>query len=268
MTGPPNNDYINILGAPFQGQPNSLNNPNLHVLCGDNPPTVTAGYGIWSVIPRPLFQGITVPQGFEPARMKVELRFGIWDGRYGKKGWDGSPGAAMEVEREISVLHWMAGGGQTTGPSPAISISSSSKIDGQETPTYLVPYDYWNTTWVIDGGIDWSGKSIREQTTGGRIWQDASFTALAYLSIGVSPPKLPTSESGGYFKVTSQINTIYGIAASPSSNSIDPASLAADIAKAPQNNPCTGTSLKLERKSTTTYKLHVGLNVWVPPHNR
>src|ERR1700757_2276383 len=72
-------------------------------VCGDNPPTIVGGYGKWTVIDRPLRQGVTVPTGFDPARVQVNIRFGVWDGSLGFNGWDTSVAAAEQNETYIDT---------------------------------------------------------------------------------------------------------------------------------------------------------------------
>ena len=123
------------------------NERQFSVLCGDNPPTITDGYGKWAVIDRPLRQGVSIPQGFNPARVKVELRFGVWDGRFGNKGWDVSTTAAEAVEQDIDDLHWMAGGNALGGPSPVVYMDAYTMTQNGLARTDLVPRQYHGVPW-------------------------------------------------------------------------------------------------------------------------
>jgi hypothetical protein len=235
----------------------------MSALCGEDPPTVIDGYGKWTVIDRPLRQGVTVPQGFNPAKVKISIRMGIWDGRFNFTGWDQSDDAGVEIESNIDDLHWMAGGNALGGPSPVVYVDTYN-ADGSGSND-LMPRQYRGAAWVIDGGIQW-GKSYRNGHAY-RTYQEAEFNLLGYNSFGVAPPKHNRQQNGGRFKTTQAVHTALAIASAPSSNS--PAAyheiLAGRICHDPHNNPCYKSKIKLERRSLT-WPMPIGLEVWVPSH--
>lgn len=260
--------YLTFQSWAFQKNAQGGHNHRMfNVLCGDNPPTIVDGYGIWTVINRPLRQGLTIPQGFNPAKLKIEIRFGIWDGQFNFSGWDTSQAAAKQVESNIDDLHWMAGGNSLGGPSPAVYIDSYRPDQGKTVRTDLMPPQYVGVPWVIDSGIEW-GNSLRDKY-GSRIYQEASFTVMGYNAPagGASLPPEKTRLSGGFFKTTNTIKTARGIAASNSSESpvAGIESLARSICKSSRNNPCKGTRIKLERRSID-WVITPGTDVWVDSH--
>lgn len=263
----PANGYLTIQANAFQK--NAGGRVPFSVLCGEEPPTVIDGYGQWTVIPRPLRQGIPIPQGFNPARMQWNVRFGIWDGSLGFSGWDKSEQAGTVVESQTDTLDWMAGGRFTGGPSPIVYIDSFRNDKGKAIRTNLIPSKYHGIAWVIDTGIQW-GTSYRN-FLGSRIYQEASFTTEAYSSaLGSNKP--PTAQyglAGGFFNTTHNVHTAREIAANRTSQ-LPPAlveSLARKICKAPQNNPIGKHShINLERRSID-WPIPDNLPVWVPAHN-
>lgn len=269
MTAPLAASYLTLASSAFQ-----LNNVGTHnsrvfsVLCGDNPPTIVDGYGQWTTIPRPLRQGVTVPQGFNPAKLKIEVRFGVWDGMFGWNGWDTRPQASAYVEECIDDLHWMAGGNSPGGPSPSLYIDSYRPTSGGPVRTNLMPPQYRGVPWIIDSGINWND-SLRDKF-GSRIYQDADFTVTGYTAPSGGPPAVQKPRAPGAFvKVTAQTRTAMEIAtkASWGSQSWVPAfveSQARSILKNSSNNPCKGTRLSLERRSIH-WPIPIGTDVWVPP---
>lgn len=266
----PNAAYLTFRSAAFQfNRTGGHNERHFNALCGDDPPTITDGYAKWNVIDRPLRQGVTVPAGYNPARLKINIRFGIWDGRFDRHGWDTSAKAADEVESDIDDLHWMAGGNALAGPSPAINVNSYRVQGGALYRTHLIPRPYWGIVWVIDGGVEW-GKAYRLSRgtrAGSRVYQEAAFTLLGYNSFGVTPPNIRTNEHGGYFTTTSALRTALEIAGAPSGNTPEALiyTLAGNICASNKNNPCRGTRLKLERRSIS-FPIPVNTAVWVPSH--
>lgn len=260
--------YLTISSKAFQTNAQGGHNANyLEVLCGDNPPTIVDGYGQWTIIPRPLRQGLTVPQGFNPAKLKIEVRFGVWDGRFQFHGWDTRPIAAQYVEDSIDSLHWMAGGNELGGPSPVVWIDSYRLSAGKTVPTDLMPKQYRGVPWIIDSGINWND-SLRDRQ-GSRIYQEADFTVTGY-TIPTGGPPAPTKSAasdGGFFKTNAQVRTTFGIASSSSAHVIESyyESLARTICKDPRNNPCRGTRLKLERRGIH-WEIPPAVDVWVPTH--
>lgn len=252
------------------------NSRQFSVLCGDDPPTIIDGYGQWTVISRPLRQGLTIPQGFNPAKLQLNVRFGVWDGRFGFGGWDTGlrVGASFDtrvgeyIEECIDDLHWMAGGNELGGPSPVLYIDSYRLDKGQAVRTFLMPKQYRGVPWIIDNGITW-GTSLRDRY-GTRIYQEAAFTVMGYTAPagGNRPPVQQSRLSGGFFKTNGQVRTARGIAASNSSGGLSGAlveSLARNILKDARNNPCRGSRIKLERRSID-WKINDGIDVWVPSH--
>lgn len=255
--------YLNLAAAAFQKNKEGKHNERqFYALCGANPPTITAGYGKWNVVDRPLRQGVTIPTGFDPAKLHVQLLFGVWDGRFNFSGWDKSKFAGQAVEQDIDDLHWMAGGNSLGGPSPNIYIWSG-KRDNQ---TRLVPKQYWNVGWVVTGGITW-GQSWRNRF-GDRIYQEAEFDLLGYSGVKNPGPKIKSVTDGGYFTTTAAVRTAYGIAAAQSSHSSadNIEILARRILAQGRNNPCHGSRVKLERRSVH-WKMPIHLKVWVPQHH-
>lgn len=259
--------YLTFQSYAFQvNSSGGHNNRFFNALCGDDPPTITDGYAKWTTIDRPLRQGVTVPQGFNPAQLKISIRMGIWDARFDYHGWDTSARAAAEVEANVDDLHWMAGGNALAGPSPIVYVDSYRTDTKTTTRSRLMPRQYWGVGWVINGGIEW-GTSYRHRN-GSRIYQEAVFTMLGYSSLGVSPPAQQHKYAGGFFKTNAQNRTALAIAASQSGHT-PPAlqeNLARAILKSPRNNPCHGTRVKLERRSMT-WQMPLHLDVWVPSHH-
>lgn len=258
--------YLSFQSYAFQtNAAGGHNNRQFNVLCGDNPPTIVDGYGQWTVINRPLRQGLTIPQGFNPAKLQIDLRFGVWDGRFGFNGWDTSHTAALSVEGDIDDLHWMAGGNELGGPSPVVYIDSYRPDNGVAVRTDLMPRQYRGVPWIIDSGVTW-GNSLRDRY-GSRIYQEASLTVMGYTAPAGAqrPPTQQSRLSGGFFKTNGQAHTARGIAAASSSQT--PVALvetlARNILKDPRNNPCRGTRLKLERRGID-WKIPPGKDVWVP----
>lgn len=235
--------------------------------CGDDPPTITDGYAKWTVIDRPLRQGVTIPTGFNPAKVKVSVRFGVWDGLFGYEGWDTSPRAALHNEEQIDTLHWMAGGNFEGGPSPIVYMHAYTPNLGE---SYLNPHPYWGVGWVIDGGVEW-GKSLRNPQNGCRIYQEASFSLMGFLGVNVGTPKdkstpggFGAANTGRYFRTTAATHTAQKIAAKFVPGGFQDV-LASQILSDPQNNPCRGSRISLSRKSTR-WPMPSGLQVWVPAH--
>src|SRR5581483_6732395 len=169
------NVYLSFQGVGFS----SGYRQSFDVLCGDNPPTVTAGYANWTNVKRPLQRSLTIFEGYEPATMTVEVRFGQWANN---GSWQTDDTAGQKNENDIGKLEWMAGSNFQQGPSPAIYVWSHSTQGGD---TDLIPRQYRGLPWIISGGVQW-GKSIRNPN-GYRIWQDATFTLENYLNLTAPP---------------------------------------------------------------------------------
>lgn len=258
--------YLTFQGSAFSRNKSGGHNlREVNALCGDDPPMITDGYAKWTVIDRPLRQGVTVPQGFNPAQMKVSIRLGVWDARFDRRGWDTSARAAQAVEDDVRNLHWMAGGNFEAGPSPIVYVDSYQDV-GRGTRSHLVPRDYWGVGWVINAGIDW-GNSLRH-SNGSRIYQEATFTLLGYTALGTPPPAHKHTEGGGFFKTTAHARTALAIAAAASGHAPEALlrSLAQTILQSPRNQPCRGSRVSLQRR-VITWKMPIGLSVWVPDHH-
>lgn len=150
--------YITLRGV---GTNVPANGPQITVLCGDEPPTVNAGYAKWTVVDRPLQTGATVYAGRDPVTINVNLRFGVWnfshtnpidahrkvvDQRNGHNvtalippgkpllvdGWHSDAHtehvsgavAGPLVEADITTLEWMAGAHHRVGQPPYVYASS------------------------------------------------------------------------------------------------------------------------------------------------
>lgn len=269
--------YLSFQSYAFQTNAAGSHNTRQFVaLCGDEPPAIVDGYGKWNVIDRPLRQGLTIPTGFNPAKLQINIRIGVWDGRFNFDGWDTGhrPFAPYDerpadyVETCCDDLHWMAGGNELGGPSPIVYIDSYRMDKQQIVRTFLMPKPYRGVPWIIDSGINW-GKSLRNQW-GTRIYQEANFTVMGYTAPAGQhrPPVQKTRGAGGFYKTTSQVRTALQIAVATSSPLATALveGYARGILEAPQNNPCHGSPrIKLERKHIT-WKIPVGVSVWVPSH--
>ena len=267
---PSNNAYLSFDGSTF---PNGKVEQSFTALCGDDPPIVTDGYAIWSSIARPLLRGVTVPQGFMPATMKVSVRFGVWSGDLGTSGWDIGAEAGHYVEQSIGVLEWMAGANQASGGSPCIAVTSHFAA-GKHKQNYLIPPNYWGLSWVINGGLQW-GQMYRnpDPARGGtrpgtqRVYAECDFVLLNYIGLGANPPPHTKVEHGGYFTTTKTLNTALKIAASFSSRSTQSMiqSLANAIRDHHNNNPIRGTHIHLKAHGNH-WHMPEHLKVWVPGH--
>lgn len=268
--GPPGNDYLTIQALPLGANLTKGSLQQFSVLCGEEPPTVTDGYAIWTSVARPMLRGVTVPQGFMPAQMKVSVKFGVWDGRFGINGWDDGSfdpqdRAGRAVEADITLLEWMAGAQFSQGPSPVVYIASYFANGAGQ--SYLVPPPYRNMSWVINGGLTWKN-IIRNQNTR-RVVADCDFTLLNYQNFGISAPRPASSLAGGYFKTSAAWRTPLAIAANPSSRSPQAYHqiLAGRICADPKNNPIRNSRVTLNGKGIH-YKIPIGKSVWVPTHQQ
>ena len=119
---------------------------------GKDPPTMTDGYGGWTVRNRPRRQGLTVYAGHEPYTMELPLLF---DGFR-----ENDP-----VDAELSALERMA----------------RPPADYQEPPLVRVtgPIPHADLQWVING-IRW-GTSVRNEG-GYRVRQEVTLTLLRYIA--------------------------------------------------------------------------------------
>jgi hypothetical protein len=230
---------------------------SFQVLAGQSPPTITGGYATWSNLSRPLQRALTIFTGYEPMSMTCDVIFGRWlNGR----GWEQDAAAARLVEADIAKLDWMAGGGFESGPSPYVYVISYSTAGGQSD---LVPAKYHGVPWIVTG-LTW-GQAWRN-TAASRIYQEATVVLQQYLNLN-TPPQPDTSTSGSWFVSSPGNDTALKIAASRASNAptADYQSLARTILRAAENNPCKGTSIRLERRSISWVIRH-GVKVFVPSH--
>lgn len=141
------------------------------VLAGDNPPTVSDGYAKFTTVDRPERVGLTKFEGYNPAGLRVPVRFEAID----RNG--------VDVERDIDLLERMAGRGNfegaANGPPPVIRVSVTGP-DGEVVP--LIPSNYqWsfqNKTgplWRVTA-IEWdesAGDGVWRNNAGNRIRQKA-----------------------------------------------------------------------------------------------
>lgn len=147
------------------------------VLAGDGAPTITSGWAKWGVIDRPRRVGMTVHQGYDPIVLNIPIRF---DDVVHRDGAD--------LERDIQILHWMAGRGKLfaasghigasgQGDSPIIKVFSSDS-HARETP--LIPPDLHGIDWVITG-LTFDPNPIRG-TNGHRVRQDVAVALTQFVS--------------------------------------------------------------------------------------
>jgi hypothetical protein len=132
------------------------NPPRLHLVAwlGQEPPTVTGGYGGWEKIARPRRLAITRWSGREPYQMSVPI---VIDGFAENES----------IEVEISRLERMALPHPNPGGEPPLI-----KINGP------VPHD--DLIWVIDS-ILWAS-SWRRRRDGHRIRQEATVNLIDYVA--------------------------------------------------------------------------------------
>ena len=234
---------------------------SFQAMCGANPPTITAGYAKYATLARPLQRGLTIFQGYDPVTMTVEVIFGSWVAT----GWQTDDLTGASIKADIGHLEWMAGSNFQTGPAPIIYVWCYSSSSGQSD---LIPSQYQSTPqtpfpWIVTG-LAW-GTAYRN-LSGLRVWQEATITLENYLNLGTTPP--PDAQvKGGYFVTSPAINKPILIAGSKSVRSPmeNHALLAGRICEDPKNNPCKGTSIKLNRKGVY-YAIRKGVSVWIPGH--
>lgn len=140
--------------------PGQLNQRDvLHVLGGEGPPTIVAGYAKLDIIERPERTGLTSFTGYDPLMMSVPVMFDIASGR-----------TAREVERDIDLLERMAGRGDHPGAAvgpPAVVRLSTTNNQGDIVP--LIPLNYqWSRQnpsaplWRI-ANIEWDEGALRNR---------------------------------------------------------------------------------------------------------
>lgn len=153
---------------------------SFHVLAGDEPPSITDGYGKYDTVDRLQRVGLTVFQGFNPIAMEVPIRFDAYRSR------DGS-----QIEKDIFLLERMGGrgnfSGSAVGPPPVIRVSTTNSA-GAIVP--LIPSNYqWSSQnksapmWRV-AGIDWTDGAIRDNG-GNRILQEATVHLQQHVRVNV-----------------------------------------------------------------------------------
>lgn len=258
-SNPPSNVYLSFYGVGFS----SGVQQGFDVLCGANPPKITDGYAKWNVLDRPMERGLTILQGYDPAQMVVEIIFGLFDP---SQGWQTDDPSGMQVEQDIGWLEWMGGSNFQGGPSPAMYVYSyavAGTVAGGQ--SNLIPPQYRNMPWIVaSNGLQW-GQAWRNPN-GFRVYQEATITLQNYLNLN-APPKADLNSKGGYFISKAGRDSALLIAGSPSalSPTVDHQTLAKRILGASQNNPCKGTSIRLQRRAIT-WQIRHGVHVWVPAH--
>jgi hypothetical protein len=169
------------------------------VLAGEGAPTLAGGFAKWGVIDRPRRVGMTVLQGYDPMTMDVPVRFD-----------DVIHQAGVDLERDIQMLHWMAGRGKLfaadghvgasgKGDSPIVNVYSSDS-HGKQTP--LIPPDVWDIDWVITG-LTFDPSPIRN-TAGRRIRQDVTVTLTQYVGSPGTALDSPTVRARARQSITHQ----------------------------------------------------------------
>lgn len=242
---------------------------SLTVLCGDNPPKITDGYAKWNVVDRPLRRGLTIFQGYSPAVMQCEVRFGTWPNDL--SCWpqkDGDMGAGgrrpIDVEKDISLMEAWAGSSLTSGVPSFVQVVAYRQDSSTAVQTNLIPSRYHTQNgkpfvWIITG-MDW-GESTRN-ADGDRIRQDVTVTLTNYLNFQAPKPIVDQWVPASYFRTTKRYNTPLKIvsdrvvhAASPTRND-----LAYRIIRDSKNK-----HLKLHRINQV---IKPNTRVWVPRHIR
>jgi hypothetical protein len=146
-----------------------------HVLAGDSPPRLVAGYQKLTVIDRPGRTGLTHFEGYDPLTMEVPIRFEQFIGRDGEG-----------VEERIARLERMAGRGNFKGASAgSAAIIRIATTDNAGHVIPLVPPNFqWSQQnpsapqWRI-ADIDWDENPIRDDD-GNRIRQGAVVTVMQH----------------------------------------------------------------------------------------
>ena len=248
----PANTYLSFYGVGFT----SGVQKSFQALCGANPPTVTGGYAVWNKVKLPMQRSLTTLDSYDPAQLTCEVIFGQFDP---SQGWMIDPASAALVEQYIGDLEWMAGSNFHSGPSPVVYVKANA-TGGQSN---LIPPQYQNMPWIVSS-LTW-GKAYRNAQMS-RVYQEATIVLENYLNFS-KPPQADENTQGGYFASKPGRDTALLIAGAPSTNSpmVDHQTLARRILADPQNNPCRGTSIKLQRRSVTWQIRHT-VPVWVPGH--
>jgi hypothetical protein len=236
----------------FQGRAFNSSEPptQFNVLAGEKPPTITDGYAKFNTVDRPLGRGATIFGGYNPAKMSVDVRFGVWDTR----GWATDDNSGRAVEQQIGWLEWMAGVNQSAGPPPIVYVRS---FNATAHSTHLIPFSFQNTPWVIEG-IDWTGQSWRNPSAY-RIYQEATVSLLEYLGYTRAPSQ-STGQKGGYVTSKAGVDTPLAIASTPSERA--PAATREDLARRIMSDP---HNKKLKLRSIRQ-KIRHGTKVFVPSH--
>jgi len=207
--------FVAAIGVPLLSDPGQAftTQRSFTVLAGEGAPTITSGWAKWGIIDRPRREGMTVLQGYDPIIMDVPVRFD-----------DVVHQAGADLERDIQILHWMAGRGKLygsgsirigaagAGDSPLVRVFSS---DGAGNQSALIPPDVHDLRWVISG-LAFDPNPLRGPH-GHRIRQDATITLTQY--VGAPGTSLDSASNRSrvrralrdeyrYFPVTTANNTI------------------------------------------------------------
>jgi hypothetical protein len=150
------------------------------VVAGDQPPTVTDGYALLTVVARDNRVGLAQFGGYNPIAMDVPVQFIAWP-RF-KDGAD--------IENDCALLERMAGRGDYSGAAkgPPAILRLSTTQGGKIVP--LIPSNYqWSPAnvdaplWRIEA-ISWDTAPVRDRT-GQRTRQLATVTVWQYTPLSI-----------------------------------------------------------------------------------
>jgi hypothetical protein len=183
---------IGVISQPqillFYGYRNRILYHNFQALCGPQPPVITSTPVDITVVNRPRSVGYTVPTGYDPFTMDVQIRFENWINY--------KTPINPDVEGDISRLLWMAGRGKL-GPNPTMNGNGNPPIvkvrcfDPKGTDLPMIGPDLTGLEWVISN-IQWDPTPLRldSQTIaarkltvppGTRGRQDATVTLMQWI---------------------------------------------------------------------------------------
>lgn len=149
-----------------------------HVLAGDEPPSITAGYAKFQIVNRPGRTGLVIFDGYDPIGMDVPIRFE-------------GPGRGVQIEDDIALLEWMAGrqAVSAAGEPPVVRVSTT--LGDDVIPLIPLGYQFHGKTggplWYV-AGIAWDAGALRD-ARGRRIRQ----TATVHLQQRTTARLLPRS---------------------------------------------------------------------------
>jgi LysM domain len=126
-------------------------NLKVRALMGEDPATVTAGYGGWVVASRPRRVGLSVWEGRTPYSMTLPLRFDGWK-------------LDDAVDTELAYLERMALPLEEYKTPPPVTVSP--------------PAPHFGLPWVING-LTWGANIIRAD--GKRLRQDVTIDLMEYV---------------------------------------------------------------------------------------